>query len=52
MQYKNIVKPPTPYFLNILVDILYIDFKMALSQNVVVLPAGKYREMSVLQGEL
>lgn len=33
-----------------LFDIPYIDFRILFSQNVVVIPAGKYREMSVLQG--
>jgi hypothetical protein len=35
-----------------LFDILYIDFRMLFSQNVVVILTGKHREMSVLQGGL
>lgn len=33
-----------------LIDIPYIDFRMPFGQNVVLISAGKYREMSVLQG--
>jgi hypothetical protein len=35
---------------NFLVDIQYMGFRMSSVQNVVAIPAGKYREMSVLQG--